>query len=61
MRSGHRALRKYFEDAASEMQAKAEEQKKLLQQKLSLWEGSSGFDFAYRRFGAQIRRDRAGK
>ncbi len=31
MRSDHGALRKYFEDAANEMQAKAEEQKKLLQ------------------------------
>ena len=31
MRSDHGALTKYFEDAANEMQAKAEEQKKLLQ------------------------------
>jgi len=30
-RSDHGELRKYFEDAASEMQAKAEKQKKLLQ------------------------------
>ena len=30
-RSDHDALTKYFEDAANEMQAKAEEQKKLLQ------------------------------
>ncbi len=30
MRSDHDALTKYFEDAANEMQAKAEEQKKLL-------------------------------